>query len=157
MKLIDCNRYRFEPQVLCIDLMFPLARSPAVQVLPITIGMRYISFARESVSVSWYEAWCQYVDVSDDGYIRGFCRGERGPKPRPWDSDPSRTSDGILKFTIDTTRDPWAVRCSPIWSAQPWSDDDPMVNGRVRDIVFDGMRGRLCYGYSNDIVVVDVE
>lgn len=162
MKLIDYYTYRpVEPQLECFELILP--KRSTVEVLPITIGEHRITGslrARERVQarINNYFTCCQYIDISDDGHIRGFYRGGSRQK---WFWDPMENQH-VLKFTIDMTRDPWTVvngrTARPEWREK----DDPYSDLTGREMMFDGMRGKLCYRRPDEwaddrIIVVDIE
>lgn len=156
MRLIDYYTHCDALQLVCIDLTLPKRFTTSTELLPITIEERRISLPRERVRLSRYVSCCQYLDVSDDGHIRGFYRGKKRPKrkERAWDVIESQH---ILKFAIDTTEDPWAITRGQIGPAG-WSEEvDPDVDHLGKNIVFDGMRGKLYYRHDDEMMVVDIE
>lgn len=127
-------------------------------ILPINIEMHTIKLPRERVRPSCYENHCKYVDMSDDGQIRGFFRAnKRQRRERPWDTNENQL---IMKFTIDMTQDPRVVTRGQVAPAQ-WSNEvNPEVDPTGKHIAFDGMRGRLCYVHPNvpdTVVIADIE
>ena len=143
MRFLRQYSYHPEPKITCIDLILP--RSSGLEVLPVTVDMHDIGIPMEGIK----SGYTGYLGLCDDRLLRGFYRGEYrqdGQKP-------------IIKFTIDTSQDPWAVTCGQLAPSE-WSDiSNPEVHS---DIVFDGLRGRLCYVDPKirpqvQIVVADVE
>ena len=136
-----------ELKVTCIDLMLPKSSGP--KVLPMTVDIHHISIPKEGVKTSRYVQCYQYLELCDDRLLRGFYR-ERYFS----DNQHIRT----MKFTIDTSQDPWAIACGQMAHAERSDTADALDT----NIMFDGLRGRLCCVESeilikDKIVVVDVE
>ena len=134
--------------VTCIDLILPKSSGP--KVLPMTVDIHHISIPKEGVKTSCYVDSFQYLELCDDRLLRGFYMERH-------DVD-DHSQKIIMKFTIDTSQDPLAITCGQMMRTE-WSDiADPGFN--LGGIVFDGVRGRLCYADSkikDQIVVVDIE
>ena len=137
-------------QVTRVDLALP---KPCVDsVLPMAaIEIRHYSFFPNGGKPTWpygteiYSSG-QYVDVSEEGEVRGFRRRSE-----------TFNSDHIMKFTIDTRQEEWVVDCGKFLLAK-WSHlGDTWLN---RNITFDGMRGKICFSdplCRSSVVVVDIE
>ena len=149
---------RLQPQGdrLCfssVDLSFPESRSDIV--LPLSIKLNDIFIVESGIYDHNMSPTGYYIEASDDGHARGFCRN------RVKNEDPN--SSWITKFTIDATGDTCVADVGqpslPRWIH---SEDYP----RFSMLSFDGIIGKCCYlksghnwrlnGYV-DVVVVDVK
>jgi hypothetical protein len=130
-------------KVPCIDLMLP--KSSGLKVLPMTVDIHHISIPKEGVKSSRYVGRYQHLELCDDRLLRGFY-WERHMDNRYY----------TMKFTIDTSQDPWAIACGQMARTERTTDIVGMST------MFDGLRGRLCYVgpeilIKDQIVVADVE
>jgi hypothetical protein len=144
LRLLDYTSRYSDFQVARIDLT--LRKPCADDVSPMTVEMRHYRLPREGMPTCHYRIRFHYVDVSEEGHVRGFYRGYRGIP-----------NEHVMKFTIDTRQDEWVIDCGKLLPAE-WSHlgDTWLDEG----IMFDGMRGKICFSdprnYKN-IVVVDIE
>lgn len=144
-------------ELMCSNLTLS-EHSAQVSRERMTVKLPNIRFPDERLLQRRYRGFCQHIDISHDGRIRGFflCKSLRRKIQRPWELNQNQH---FIKFAIDdTSPDPsqWSIACSQIAPAE-WDDEvDP---GKKQKIVFDGTRGRLCYHHPTDagkIVVLDV-
>ena len=150
MKFLEYYNSRFDLKVTRIDLTLPKS---GLEILPMTVGVRN---TRLSILTRARIKCFQYIDLCDDDKL---LRGFYGGKPIE-----GLYNQHIMKFAIDVSQDRWVFSHSPAQIAPTecqWSDAaDPAVDAIGRNIVFDGLRGRLCYvdrEIKDQIVVVDVE
>jgi hypothetical protein len=147
LRLLDLGR---DFQVTCIDLTLP--EPCADKVSPMTVEMRHYMLLNESQPISRYEIYNKYIDVSEEGVVRGFYRGIPLCPTRFLED-----ADHIMKFTIDTRQDEWVIDCGKFSPAE-WSH---LVDMRLPEaIVFDGMRGKICFRHTTDykyVVVVGIK
>lgn len=158
ISLLDCGANLEKNQFFCINRTLSKHSAADISPAPITINLHGIHLpTMKPLQLRSYYDWDQYMDMSQDGYIRGFFLYKPKSKriQRPWKPNQNQH---VMKFTIDgTCPDPsqWTVTCGQNAPAE-WSDEvDP---GKHPEIEFDGMRGRLCYHHPADeeIVVLDV-
>lgn len=149
MRLLDPYARYHDPQVTRLDVTLP--EPSAIDVLPLTIKLQHIGFPNDGAPATRYQSCFQYVDVSNDGQVRGFFRGI------PPQVFLETSNDHMMKFTIDTTRDPWVIACGKLSPAE-WNH---IEDGWVEEIMtFDGKRGKLCFADPRNyktVVVVDIE
>jgi len=145
LRLLDYTNRNRNFGVTRIDLTLP--EPCADKVSPMTVEMRqYKLLNYESQPAYGYEACLQYVDISEEGVVRGFYKGmPRHPTP----------FDDVVKFTIDTRQDEWVIDCGKLSCAE-WSGlaGDTWL---PEDIMFDGMRGKICFRNKNFVVVASIE
>jgi hypothetical protein len=115
------------PCTSCLDLILP--KSHGGLVLPITINMHQLF----KIGSGWFGSDMGrtsrlYVESSEDGHVRGFCGVYR--------------NFPLVKFTIDATQDKCVALVGepsqPIWH-------HAAGRGLPFWMLFDGVRGRLCY------------
>jgi len=150
MRFLEYYNSRYNLKVTRIDLTLP--KPSGLEVLPMTVGMHNISL---NIPTQERIRCFQYLDLCDGRLLRGFYGG------KPLGGLYQRH---VMKFAIDVSQDRWDFSHSPaqmLATEYEWSDvADPAVDAIGRDIVFDGLRGRLCYvdrEIKDQIVVVDVE
>lgn len=132
-----------------------LPKSLSDIVLPVSIEANNIFTVEGGVHDPIMSPYGYYVQVSDDGYARGFCRN-RAENYRlnfPW----------ITKFTVDATGDKCVATVGPASPPRWIDDDDPPCFSMLS---FDGVIGRFCYikGGQNwrlhgcvEAVIVDIK
>ncbi|KAF8549628.1 hypothetical protein OG21DRAFT_1500313 [Imleria badia] len=176
IRLADHGSSLADFKIVCYELM--LLKPSGLEVSEVTICNR----PAISVQIEGDYTECAFhVDVCGDMQLRGFYLGRRkGNSADPngnrhvmksrgfyWGQRKGKSvnlneSQDVMKFTIDMRRDPWAVVCSQIAPAE-WGDAVALKAGstwRRYYIVFDGLRGRLCYvdpASKDTIVVVEIE
>lgn len=155
IKLLDYSMDLEPLELTCVEMTIPKCSPGAI--LPINIKTRDIELPRQGVRLSRYANHCKYIDVSNEGQIRGFFRAYKRGFSRPWNEDENHL---VMKFSIDTNQDPWVITRSQIAPAE-WSNEvDPSIDFKGEDIAFDGMSGRLCYAHPEEpktLVIADVE
>jgi len=150
LSLLDYTASPGKFQVTRVDLTLPEPRANGVS--PMVVEMQHYKFPNEGQPTSGYETCSQYVDVSEEGEVRGFYRGILPRRPSE-----EYENDHIMKFTIDTRQDEWVVDCGELVPAE-WSHLG--VTRLNENIMFDGMRGKICFGdpeYDRSMFVVDIE
>lgn len=148
VRLLDYAVREYDPQVTRLDLTLP--EPSAVDVLPMTIKMQHVDFPNDGAHATCRRAASLYVDVSDNGQVRGFIR-----QPPQLTYRGAITYDRIMKFTIDTTHDPWVTSCGKL-SPPEWHYIGDVWERRI--IEFDGMRGKVCVAdLKNKTFVIDIE
>ena len=141
----------------CIDLTLP-NRSVMDAVVPMNIDIH--EFAH--VNRRWFSLYTDrtcYIEFSDDGHVRGFWRFF---VPHVT-SGSMRSSCPVMRFTIDASQDRCVAVLGRIMAPQWKQVADPP---QARNIMFDGVRGMLCYdkrwytrGVDDDepTVVIDIK
>jgi hypothetical protein len=151
LSLLDYTTYSRSFQVTRVDLTLPEPRADCVS--PMAVKVQHYRLPNEGEPTSCHGICFQYVDVSEEGEVRGFYR--EIPRRRVFEA----YGDGhtIMKFTIDTREDEWVIDCGKLLPVE-WSHvGNTWVNERI---MFDGMRGKICFGdplYYRNMVVVDIE
>jgi hypothetical protein len=157
MSLIDyTTQLEKDLKITCVHLVLPQPRGDEVSLISVDdMPMNNIKIPKQGLATHRYTAHSQYLDVCDGTQLRGFCRA----KPKQEFFEPIEIQH-VMKFLIDTRQDPWAITWSEIAPAE-WKDAaDPEVDTTGRSIVFDGLRGRLCYVHpevEGEAVVVEIE
>ncbi|KAF8549622.1 hypothetical protein OG21DRAFT_1514992 [Imleria badia] len=153
--LPDYSSLGDDPEIICIRLMLP--KPSGLKVSPISIDGIKVCIPKQlevpNMNMFLYTRSWLYLELCDNTHLRGFYRWRAKEK--------SIKNQQIMKFAIDMRHDPpvWDITCSepslPHWSDAP----DPKVDLTGRNIVFDGLRGRLCYDDPkvDQIVVVEIE
>jgi hypothetical protein len=156
MRLLEGRTSGMDLEIHCVDLL--LGQPRGREVLPLSVydmPVNNIRIPIEGVKTSRYAACTRYLDVGGLTELRGFYRGKPDQK-----SSELMESQQVIKFSIDTRQDPWAVTWSEIGPAE-WRDAaDPEVDKTMKGIVFDGLRGRLCYVHpevKDEMVVVEID
>jgi hypothetical protein len=155
LRLLDSTYLGRDFRVTRIDLTLPEPR--ADEVSPMTVDMReYKLLNYQSQPTIRYETSLQYVDVSEEGVVRGFYRGILPVQHKG--SSFEVENDDVMKFTIDTRQDKWVVKRGKLSPAE-WSHlEDTWLD---ESIMFDGMRGKICFSDPNEdyenVVVLDIE
>lgn len=148
LSLLDHYAHLHHPRLTRLDLTLP--EPFGVDVLPMTIKTQQIGFPKDGAPETCYQFCFQYAEVSDDGQVRGFLRRI------PQQVFPETVIGHIMKFTVDSTQDPWVTTCGKLSPAK-WNH----IEGVVENIMtFDGMRGKVCVADPRNyktIVVVDIE
>ena len=151
LRLLDYSNNRTRDfRVTRIDLTLPEPR--ADDVSPVTVEMRHHRLWKE-VPTRLHKLRFLYVDVSEEGHVRGFC----GWRFDSWGAHCENNLHHIMKFTIDTRQDEWVIDCGKL-SPVEWSHLGD--TGLEESIIFDGMRGKICsVALTNrkNILVVDIE
>ena len=162
--------------IICYDLMLP-KDSGLGSVSEMTVVNRPV--IRVQIEGDYTES-SLHVDVCDDMRLRGFyCARSKVKLVVPNETRHDKKSKGsrsgkrkgrsvsvyqhryVMKFTIDMRQDPWAVVCSQMAPAE-WHDAVALRAVPIwrRNIVFDGLGGRLCYvdpACKDNIIVVGIE
>ena len=138
----------------CVDLT--LHKPTPYQVSPITIERHAVIKSGNITPASNYlNHRFRFLDVSDNGYARGFCVCEY------FDTRPA----SIKKFTIDATKDNCVAVLSE-YSSVTWFDIFRPVKGQLGSMMvgsWDGVRGRLPYvcrgeeSKDGHVVIVNLE
>ena len=174
--LVDHGSSLSHFNIMCYDFMLP-KYSSLDSVSEMTVVDRPV--INVQIEGDYIES-SLYVDVCDDMQLRGFyCARSKVKSVVPnetrhdkkWEGSRSGKHKGrsvsvyqhryVMKFTIDMRQDPWAVvrgQMAPV----EWHD---AVAPRAaptwgKNIVFDGLGGRLCYvdpACKDRIVVVGIE
>ena len=146
LRLLDFATRTRCAQVKRIDLTLPKPRPDDVS--PMTVETRHYQLPKEGEPNSPLEI-C--VDVSEEGHVRGFYWGRQF---KPYENE------RVMKFTIDTRQAEWVIDCGKL-SPPEWSHfgGDRKLNA---SIMFDGMRGKICFfdpvnRDDGNVVVVDIE
>jgi len=148
LRLLDYTNRARDVQITRIDLTLPEPRPDDVS--PMTVGVRHYRLPKEGEPTSRHETCFRCVDVSEEGHVRGFYWGRQSE---------AYETERVMKFTIDTRQDEWVIDCGKL-SPPEWSHlrDTELYGG----IMFDGMRGKICffdpmYCNNENVVVVDIE
>lgn len=107
VKLLHCGEHEYHPQITHLDLTLP--ETSAVDLLPLTAEVRNVHFPNDGALENCHQTTSLYVDVSDDSQVRGYIR-EQLPRAYFY-SKLGRIHDRVMKFTIDTTQNPWDTAC----------------------------------------------
>jgi len=148
LRLLDYTDRTRDVQVARIDLTLPKPRPGDVS--PMTAEIQHYRLPKEGEPTYTHGTYSQHVDVSEEGHVRGFYWGRQFRVCE---------SERVMKFTIDTRQDEWVINCGKL-SPPEWSHLGDM--GFDRSIMFDGMRGKICFFdpvlcNNENIVVVDIE
>ncbi|KAH0834286.1 hypothetical protein J3R83DRAFT_11655 [Lanmaoa asiatica] len=136
----------------CVDLMLPKSLSDIV--LPLSIEVSDIFTVEDGIYDPLMSPCGYYIEASDDGHARGFCRNHAGNDL--W------SSTWITKFTVDATGEKCFAAVGRASLAR-WADNDDLPCFSAPS--FNGVIGRFCYlkGGRNwrlhgsvDAVVVDI-
>lgn len=146
LRLLSLDGYL---KIKSIDLMLP--KTSDLEVARMTIHDGPVIPAQiEEV----YSEYSQCVDVCDDTQSRGFCT----VRPEE-DLMKSIENQHIIKFTTKMSQDLCSVTYSQMAPVK-WSDAEDSEDVAASSIVFDGLRGKLCYVHPevpDQIVVVEIE
>ena len=157
IRLLDYITSRKDLKITCVYLEIPPPCNDTVSRISVDdMPSNNIKIPRQWIETSRYPDCAQYLDVGDGALLRGFYRG----RPKQKFYEPVAIQH-IMKFTIDTHQEPWGVGCSEIAPAE-WRDAvDPGVDTVTgKYLMFDGLRGRLCYVHpevEDEFVVVEIE
>jgi len=144
LRLLDCISRVHDFQVRRVDLTLPDPRPDVVS--PMTVETRHYTLTKEGEPTR--HNCFPYVDVSEEGHVRGFYR----KRPPFLGGD----ATDYMKFTIDTRQDEWVINSGEL-SHAIWSHLWDTPRGRNESIMFDGMRGKMAFRNQRNIFVVDIE